>query len=78
MQILELFETGDSVKGKLLWYENQINKNFNKTRSDILNMYGIEALQFFEPLKIALKINYEPSYTNSNCVPRDPVPLPQI
>ena len=51
MQILELFETGDSVKGKVLWYENQINKNFNKTRGDFLNMYGGEALQFFEPLK---------------------------
>ena len=50
MQILELFETGDSVKGKILWYENQINKNFNKARSDILNMYGSEVLQFFEPL----------------------------
>ena len=38
MQILELFKTGDSVKGKVLWYENQINKNFNKTRGDILTL----------------------------------------
>ena len=58
MQILELFETGDSVERKVLWYENQINKNFNKTRDDILNMYGSEGLQFFESLKRALKINY--------------------
>ena len=50
MQILELFKTGDSVKGKVLWYENQINKNFNKTRGNTLNMYGSEALQLFEPL----------------------------
>ena len=57
MQVLELFETGDSVKGKILWYENQINKNFNKTRGDILNMYGSEALQFLELLKKALKTN---------------------
>ena len=68
MQILKLFKTGDSVKAKVLWYENQINKNFNKTRGDILNMYGSEALQFFEPLKRALKINYESSCTDSNCV----------
>ena len=59
MQILKLFETGASVKGKVLWYENQINKNFNKTRGDILNMYGSDALHLFEPLKRALKINYE-------------------
>ena len=50
MQILKLFETGDNVKGKVVWYENQINKNFNKTKSDILNVYGSETLQFFEPL----------------------------
>ena len=31
MHILKSFETGDSVKGKLWWYENQINKIFNKT-----------------------------------------------
>ena len=66
MQIFELFETGDSVKGKVLWYENEINKNFNKTKGDILNMYGNEALQFFEPLKRALEINYESSCTSSN------------
>ena len=66
MQILKLFETGDSVKGKVLWYENQINKNFNKTKSGILNMYSSEALHFFEPLKRALKINYESSCTSSN------------
>ena len=58
MQILELFETGGSAERKVLWYENQINKNFNKTRDDILNMYGSEGLQFFESLKRALKINY--------------------
>ena len=78
MQILELFETGDSVKGKMLSYENQINKNVNKTRGDIFNMYGSEALQFFEPLKRALNINYESSCTNGNCVPRDPKPLSRI
>ena len=66
MQIFELFETGDSVKGKVLWYENQINKNFNKTKGGILNMYSSEALHFFEPLKRALKINYESSCTSSN------------
>ena len=43
IQILKLYETCDSVKGKVLWYENQINKNFNKTRGDILNVYGSEA-----------------------------------
>ena len=77
-QILKLFETGDSVKGKVLSHENQINKNYNKTRGDILDMYGSEALQFFEPLKRALKINYESSCRNSNCVPRDPKPLLRI
>ena len=41
MQILELFETGDSVSGKVFWYENQINKKFNKTRGDILNIYMV-------------------------------------
>ena len=53
MQILKLFETDDSVKGKVLWYENQINKSFNKTRGNILYMYGSEALQIFKPLKRA-------------------------
>ena len=43
MQILELFQNSDSVKGKVLWYEHQISKNFNKPRGDILNMYGSEA-----------------------------------
>ena len=62
----------------MLWYENQINKNFNKTRGDILNMYGSEALQIFEPLNRALKINYESSCTTSNCVPRDPKTLSRI
>ena len=75
MQILELFETGGSAERKVLWYENQINKNFNKTRDDILNMYGSEGLQFFEPLKRALKINYESSCTNRNCVSCDPKPF---
>ena len=28
MQILELFQTGNSVEGKVLWYENQINQKF--------------------------------------------------
>ena len=51
MQILELLETGDRVKGKVLWYENQIKDNFEKTRGDISNMYVSEVLQFFEPLK---------------------------
>ena len=60
MQILELFEAGDSVKGKVLWYENPIHKNFNETKGDIL------------------KINYESSSTNSNCVPCNPQPLSQI
>ena len=78
MQSLELFETGDRVKRKILWYENQINKKFNKTRGDILNMYGSEALQFLELLKRALKINYESSCINSNCLPRDPKPLSRI
>ena len=40
MQISELFQTVGSAKRKVLCYENQINKNFNKTRGDILNMYG--------------------------------------
>ena len=53
--------------GKMLRYENEINKNFNKTRKNILNMYGSEALQFFDPLKRALKINFESFYTNCNC-----------
>ena len=48
MLILELFETSDSVKGRCCG-ENQINKNFTKTRGDILNIYGNEVLQFFEP-----------------------------
>ena len=61
-----------------MWYENQINKDFSKTRGDILNIYGSEAIQFFEPLKRALKINYESSCTNSNCVPRGPKPLSRI
>ena len=78
MQILALFKTGDSVKGKVLRYENQINKNFNKTRGNILIMYGSEAFQFLEPLKRALKINYKSSCTNSNCVPCDPKPLSRI
>ena len=68
MQILELFKTGDSVKGKVLWYENQINKNFNKTRGNALNMYGSGAFQLFEPLKRGSKINYESLCTNSNCI----------
>ena len=51
MQILELLETCDRVKGKVLWYENQIKDNFEKTRGDISNMYVSEVLQFFEPLK---------------------------
>ena len=46
--ILELFETSDSVKGRCCG-ENQINKSFTKTRGDILNIYGNEVLQFFEP-----------------------------
>ena len=78
MQILELFETGGSAERKVLWYENQINKNFNKTRDDILNMYGSEGLQFFESLKRALKINYESLCTNSNCVSCDPKPFSWI
>ena len=41
-------------------------------------MYGSEALQFFEPLKRALKLNYKSSYINSNRVPRDPKPLSRI
>ena len=46
MQILGLFKTGDSVKEKVLWYENQTNKNCNKTRGDFLNMYGNEGHSF--------------------------------
>ena len=51
MQMLKLFETGDSAEGKVLWYENQIKKNFYEAKRDILNMYGSEALQFFENQK---------------------------
>ena len=57
MQILKSFETVDSVKGKVLWCENQVKKIFNQTRGDILNVYDSQVLQFFEPLKRALKIN---------------------
>ena len=32
-----------------------MNKNFNKTRGDILHMYGSEASQFFEPSEKNLK-----------------------
>ena len=41
-------------------------------------MYGSEPLQFFEPLKRALKANFESSCTNNNCVHRDPKPLSRI
>ena len=41
-------------------------------------MYGSESLQFFEPLKRALKVNFESSCTNNNCVPRYPKPLSLI
>ena len=41
-------------------------------------MYSSEALHFFEPLKRALKINYESSCTSSNWVACDPKPLSRI
>ena len=30
------FQAGNSVKGKMLWYESQLKKNFDKTRTNIL------------------------------------------
>ena len=43
-KIFESFQAGNSVKGKMLWYESQLKKSFDKTRTNILNMYGSEAL----------------------------------
>ena len=46
LKILETFQACNSIKGNMLRYENQLKKNFDKTRTNILNMYGSEALQF--------------------------------
>ena len=47
LKIFEAFQAGNCVKGKMLWYESQLKKNFDKTRTNKLNMYGSEALQVF-------------------------------
>ena len=72
LKILEAFQAGNSVKGKLLWYESQLKKNFDKTRTNILNMYGSEALQFFEPLGKVNKVSYDSPCSNPLYVPRNP------
>ena len=38
LKLFEAFQAGNSVKGKMLWYESQLKKNFDKTRTNILNM----------------------------------------
>ena len=72
LKIFESFQAGNSVKGKMLWYESQLKKNFDKTRTNILNMYGSEALQFFEPFGNVNKVSYDSSCNNPLCVPRNP------
>ena len=42
LKIFGSFQPGNNVKGKMLWYESQL-KNFDKTRTNILNMYRSEA-----------------------------------
>ena len=46
-------------------------KNFDKTRTNILNICGSEALQFFEPLGKVNKVGYDSSCNNPPCVPRN-------
>ena len=72
LKISESFQAGNSVKGKMLWYEIQLKKNFDKTRINILNIYGKEALQFFEPFGNVNKVSFESSCNNPLCVPRNP------
>ena len=72
LKIFEAFQAGNSVKGQMLWYESQLKKTFDNTRTNILNMNGSEALQFFEPLGKIYKVSYNSSCNNFLCVTLDP------
>ena len=71
LQVFEAFQAVNSVKGKMLWYESQLKKSFDKTRTNKLNMYGSEALHFFDPLGEVKKVSCDSSCNNPLCIPRN-------